>query len=85
MNVNHLKTILTSALLMAGMAIAALPAPAMAAFKKPNVLMLLTDDIGMDQLDAVYSTTHNAGFRKGWISHSYNSFEIRSSENGGLL
>ena len=49
MKIIHVKALLASAVLIGGMALAA-SAPAMAASKKPNVLMLLTDDIGMDQL-----------------------------------
>ena len=34
-------------------------------------------DIGMDQLDAVYSTTHNAGFRKGQPVETWGDLGVR--------
>ena len=34
-------------------------------------------DIGMDQLDAVYSTTHNAGFRKGLPVETWGELGVR--------
>lgn len=45
-----MKNVIATALLAGGVAVAAAPAPAHAAKKKPNVLLLLTDDTGMDQL-----------------------------------
>lgn len=47
---NMMKSLLASALIVGGVALAASPSTALAAKKKPNVLLLLTDDAGIDQL-----------------------------------
>jgi arylsulfatase A-like enzyme len=46
-----MKTLLVSALVAGGVALATQPSPALAAKKKPNVLLFLTDDTGLDQLE----------------------------------
>ena len=46
-----MKTLLVTALVAGGAALAVQPSPALAAKKKTNVLLFLTDDTGMDQLE----------------------------------
>ena len=45
-----LHNLVASALAVAGILFSVVPAPAIAASKKPNVLVILTDDLGLDQL-----------------------------------
>ena len=81
MKKTNFATPVATVLFVAGMALAAHTSPATAATKKPNVLMLLTDDVGIDQLQIYgYNSTmpapptpnlvalQNAGltFRNSW-------------------
>ena len=53
-----LHNLVASALAVAGILFSVVPAPAIAASKKPNVLLMLTDDLGLDQLQ-IYGYNSN--------------------------